>query len=83
VVRDQAHVAEVVSQVDAAGARLLSVQPVRRSLEEIFLEEVGQTQPGQGPDDVQSTVSSLLDAVGESAPIHEDGENSKSVEIPS
>lgn len=83
VVHDQSAVPEVVAQIDGAGARLLNVQPVRRSLEEIFLEEVGHVQPGQGPDDVRSTVSSLLEAVGESTPVHESGQGSKSVEIPS
>jgi ABC-2 type transport system ATP-binding protein len=83
VVDEQSAVAKVVAEIDAVGGRLLSVHPVRRSLEEIFLKEVGHVQPGQDPADVESTVSSLLDAVGESTHLRTSDEGSKSVEIPS
>ena len=83
VTDDQSAVAAIAAEIDAVGGRLLSVHPVRRSLEEIFLKEVGHVEPGQGPEDIESTVSSLLDAVGVSSHERTSDEGSKSVEIPS
>ncbi len=39
---DEAHVGALLAELDKGGCRLLSVQPVRRSLEEYFFKELGQ-----------------------------------------
>jgi ABC-2 type transport system ATP-binding protein len=38
---EEAQVGSVLRQVDAAGGRILSVQPIRQSLEEFFVREMG------------------------------------------
>ena len=38
----------VVAAIEAAGGRVLSVQPVRQTLEEYFMREMGAPQPGAG-----------------------------------
>jgi ABC-2 type transport system ATP-binding protein len=39
--------AETVQAITAAGGRVLSVQPIRQSLEEHFLREIGQERPAR------------------------------------
>jgi ABC-2 type transport system ATP-binding protein len=46
---DQKALAPVIVAVDAAGGRVLSVQPVRQSLEEHFFQEMGDDDEGGNP----------------------------------
>jgi ABC-2 type transport system ATP-binding protein len=46
---DEGALARAIVAVDAAGARILSVQPVRESLEDHFLREVGGEEGGGNP----------------------------------
>lgn len=57
-VDDESRVADVIGRIHAADARLLSVQPVRRTLEEIFLSEVGAAATSS-----DSVVVSMVEAV--------------------
>ena len=42
---DEGQLIRLLTELDAAGARILSVQPVRRSLEDFFVEEMGASRP--------------------------------------
>jgi hypothetical protein len=43
---EEASLGKVVSAVEAAGGRILSVQPVRQSLEDYFFKELGGVPAG-------------------------------------
>jgi ABC-2 type transport system ATP-binding protein len=43
---DERHLGRAVAAVEAAGGRVLSVQPVRQTLEDYFLREMGSPRPG-------------------------------------
>src|SRR5262249_30093969 len=45
----EADLAALLSAVAAGGARILSVQPIRQSLEDYFLEQMGLPSGGEGP----------------------------------
>jgi ABC-2 type transport system ATP-binding protein len=44
----EGRLARVVTAVEAAGGRILSVQPVRQTLEDYFMKEMGAAQAGAG-----------------------------------